>query len=153
MDAAPAAALAAAALAGGLVGAVCCGTTTGGSQGGAATPPLSPLPPQDATSQLVLIGMRGGGKTSNGKAVAKALGWAFIDLDEVLEAEAGMNCGEYVKKNDWAAFRALEADILNRALRNAPLNGTAYGTPENPAIVACGGGVIETAANVAALQQ
>jgi hypothetical protein len=38
-------------------------------------------------SVLVLIGMRGCGKTANGIAAAKALNRAFIDLDDVFEEE------------------------------------------------------------------
>ena len=99
--------------------------------------------------------MRGGGKTSNGKALAKALGWEFVDLDDVMSAEVEMECGEYATANGWEAFRAKEADILGRALANKPLGrpAVAYGTPEKPAVVACGGGVVETAANVAALER
>ena len=44
-------------------------------------------PSSEDLSVLVLIGMRGCGKTANGKAAAKALGRAFIDLDDVFEEE------------------------------------------------------------------
>jgi dephospho-CoA kinase len=43
-------------------------------------------------SVLILIGMRGCGKTANGVAAAKALGRAFIDLDDVFEEEVRSNC-------------------------------------------------------------
>ena len=43
-------------------------------------------------SVLILIGMRGCGKTANGIAAAKALGRAFIDLDDVFEEEVSAMC-------------------------------------------------------------
>ena len=42
-------------------------------------------PTNEDLSVLVLIGMRGCGKTANGVAAAKALGRAFIDLDDAFE--------------------------------------------------------------------
>ena len=53
-------------------------------------------PTDEDLSVLVLIGMRGCGKTANGVAAAKALGRAFIDLDDVFEEEVRsppVNCG------------------------------------------------------------
>ena len=101
-------------------------------------------------SVLVLIGMRGCGKTANGIAAAQALGRKFVDLDDVFEEEVGETINEFVDKYDWPAMREKEADILGRALTNQPLAGQRYG-PHDPVVVACGGGVIETEANVAAL--
>ena len=49
-------------------------------------------PTNEDLSVLVLIGMRGCGKTANGVAAAKALGRAFIDLDDVFEEEVRSNC-------------------------------------------------------------
>ena len=110
---------------------------------------------------LVLVGMRGSGKTSNGQAAAKALNRDFVDLDNVLEAEVGCTIPQYIDANDWATFRAKEADILVRALacealgvRSAPdaeLQYKCFGTSERGAVVATGGGVVETAASVDAL--
>jgi hypothetical protein len=65
-----------------------------------------------AADVLVLIGMRGCGKTANGKAVAAALGCAFVDLDDVLEEEVGSGINAFVEKHDWPTFRAKEAEIL-----------------------------------------
>ena len=49
------------------------------------TPELDKL----ADNVLVLIGMRGCGKTANGIAAAQALGRKFVDLDDVFEEEVG----------------------------------------------------------------
>lgn len=103
-------------------------------------------------SVLVLIGMRGCGKTANGKAAAKALGRTFVDLDDVFEEETGTGINEFVDEHGWPAMRALEADILARALTGKPLAGHSYGA-DNPVVFACGGGVIETPESVVALKR
>ena len=65
--------------------------------------------------------------------------------------QAGESINDFVDKNDWPAMRALEADILARALTGQPLAGKTYGV-DTPAVIACGGGVIETAESVDALE-
>jgi shikimate kinase len=42
-----------------------------------------PLPP----NCLILIGNRGCGKTTLGKAIAREKGWAFVDMDDVVREE------------------------------------------------------------------
>lgn len=65
--------------------------------------------------------------------------------------QVGESINEFVDKHDWPAMRAKEADILARALTGAPLAGKSYGA-DNPVVIACGGGVIETPESVAALE-
>ena len=40
---------------------------------------------------IVLIGFMGTGKTSTGRSLAQRLGFSFLDLDQKIEAEAGMS--------------------------------------------------------------
>ena len=121
----------------------------------------------DKVQVLVLVGMRGSGKTSNGRAAAAALDRDFVDLDHVLEAEVGCTIPAYIAANDWPTFRAKEAEILLRALRCEPLGVATtadadseaevgpcmYKTfgVERGAVIACGGGVVETPSSVEAL--
>jgi hypothetical protein len=58
------------------------------------------------------VGMRGCGKTANGKAAAKALGRTFVDSNDGFEEEVGTTINEFVDRHDWPAMRAKEADIL-----------------------------------------
>jgi pentafunctional AROM polypeptide len=95
---------------------------------------------------VVLVGMRGTGKSSLSRAGAAALGagWACVDLDREIEAAAGGDsCSRLVEEKGWSAFRAAEEAALVAALAMPRAGG---------ALIACGGGIVETPACVAALQ-
>ncbi len=77
-----------------------------------------------------MTGFMGAGKSTVGRALAKELGWQFVDLDEEVETLAGCAVSEIFRSRGEAAFRALEIRAL-RDLR-AP----------NPLVVATGGGVM-----------
>jgi shikimate kinase len=80
-------------------------------------------------SRVYLIGFMGCGKTSWGKKLAAGLGYNFIDLDHVLEAQVGSTIAEYFASHGEEAFRKLESEVLKQ---------TDY--PEN-VIVSTGGGL------------
>jgi shikimate kinase len=54
----------------------------------------------------------GAGKSYLGKELARLLGFAFADLDEVIEASAGMSVATIFEELGEAAFRELEAACL-----------------------------------------
>jgi shikimate kinase len=86
--------------------------------------------------RIALIGLRGAGKTSVGRALAQLLGWSFVDLDELLSspvAGAGppLTAGEILKDLGEERFRDLESAALEQALA-AP----------GPLVLATGGGVV-----------
>jgi len=85
-------------------------------------------------SSVVIVGMRGAGKTSLGEAAATSLGWPFIDLDRAFEAHLGQTIASLVAAQGWPAFRAGELATLQRVLRESPTR----------TVVACGGGIVET---------
>lgn len=58
--------------------------------------------------RILLIGFRGAGKTTLGKALAEALNLAFIDVDEEIEKREGRTIKEMVEKEGWSYFRHLE---------------------------------------------
>ncbi|KAJ1996187.1 3-dehydroquinate dehydratase (3-dehydroquinase) [Coemansia spiralis] len=97
-----------------------------------------------SNASIVIIGMRGVGKTSLGKAAAQFLGLAFVDMDEYLEKEVGQTIPEIINGSGWAAFREHECRLLAKAL-----------TQDHPigAIIACGGGVVEGEENRAVLKK
>ena len=78
---------------------------------------------------VFLVGFMGCGKTTLGRKLAKHLDYAFIDLDQQLEAKVGMTITEYFAKFGEESFRKLESEVLKT---------TAY--PES-AIVSTGGGL------------
>ncbi|MBX9579823.1 MAG: AAA family ATPase, partial [Gemmataceae bacterium] len=60
-------------------------------------------------SLILLIGPRGSGKTTVGRALAARLGWAFADADEHVEAAAGMTVAAVFAAEGEAGFRDREA--------------------------------------------
>ncbi len=83
---------------------------------------------------VFLIGARASGKTTLGRALAKALGYEFVDTDQRLEATLGRSIAEVVEQEGWEGFRQHEAATLRQV--SAP-----------GAVVATGGGMILRAEN------
>lgn len=87
----------------------------------------------------MLIGFRGGGKTTLGRALAQRLGWDYVSTDAQIEAASGNTIPEIVARDGWPAFRQWERQVI------AGLQDRIG------AVIDCGGGVIEDARNLAAL--
>jgi len=62
---------------------------------------------------IVLIGFRGTGKTTVGKALALKLGLEFVDADEVINRRYGFTIDEIFKKRGESLFRSLESEVIN----------------------------------------
>jgi shikimate kinase len=98
-----------------------------------STPPGDPAAQAAPPRRIVLTGFMGSGKSTVGPLVANRLGWKFIDVDEVIEAEAGTSIAELFSRHGEAAFRDREhATIALLASGNA-------------LVLALGGGAIERA--------
>lgn len=95
--------------------------------------------------RLVLVGLRGAGKTACGRAAAAALGVPFLDLDALIEAR-GRSIAELFAAEGEAGFRRLEREVLLglEAPRAAVLatGGGAVLDPENRARLAALGTVV-----------
>ena len=89
--------------------------------------------------RIVLIGFRGSGKSTLGRALAQRLGWDYLSTDKQIEANSGMTIPEIVAREGWPAFRRRERQIIS-GLRE-----------RIGAVIDCGGGVIEDAHNLAVL--
>ena len=83
-------------------------------------------------SVLIIIGMRGAGKTTIGQQTAVALSFAFVDIDAVIEQQVG-NIRQYVDTQGWPAFRKLEAATFHSTLAASP----------SSTVISCGGGIVE----------
>jgi len=83
--------------------------------------------------RIVLTGFMGSGKSTVGPLVARRLGWRFVDVDDVIEAEAGVAITELFKRHGEAVFREREREVIARLAAGEGL------------VLALGGGAIETA--------
>lgn len=79
---------------------------------------------------IYLIGFMGAGKSTVAKLLSKRLDCERIDLDQRIEALAGMTVSQLFTRDGEAAFRERESEALG---------GLAQ---VEPAVVACGGGVV-----------
>jgi shikimate kinase len=91
-------------------------------------------PPFHPGQGIVLLGGSGAGKSTLGRLLARRLGLAFHDLDDVIEANQGVPVKAIFAERGESAFRALESDLLPSLLAA-------------PAVVALGGGAWEARAN------
>jgi shikimate kinase len=95
-----------------------------------ATTDAEPTP----VRRIVLTGFMGSGKTTVGPLVAHKLGWAFVDVDDVIVAETAMSITEYFARNGETAFREHEhATIARLAARDALILALGGGAIEHPA--------------------
>ncbi len=81
---------------------------------------------------VALLGVRGAGKSTIGTKLAARLGVELVELDRLVESEAGLPLAEIFATHGEAYFRRLEVAALRRFLA---LDGDA--------VLATGGGVVE----------
>jgi len=83
---------------------------------------------------VIIIGMRGSGKSHIGKIAAATLSRSFIDADEYFEAKHKVGVREFVRGNGWPAFRAAETENLKELIRDVG----------SGCVISMGGGIVET---------
>lgn len=82
---------------------------------------------------LLLNGFMATGKSSVGRALASRVNHPFIDLDQRIEARAGVSVSELFAQRGEAEFRSLEREELASVLMD---------TGSRPPVVAVGGGAL-----------
>ncbi|MBI2463884.1 shikimate kinase [Candidatus Peregrinibacteria bacterium] len=90
---------------------------------------------------IILTGMRGTGKTTLGRLLAKKLESTFIDLDDEIEKDANEKIADIVKKYGWNYFRKLEKKITKRIAES------------DGCIIATGGGTLMDETNAKMLKK
>ncbi len=90
---------------------------------------------------IILTGFMATGKTSVGKELAERLGYAFVDLDTLIEGEAGMPISQIFATQGEDRFRSMESRMVEQAARR------------DACVIATGGGAIVNPQNLEALKR
>jgi len=90
---------------------------------------------------VILIGFMGTGKTAVGKRVASRLGRRFVDTDVLIEERAGRSIPRIFAEGGEPAFRRLEAEVIAQVAAG------------DDRVIATGGGVVLSSANMACLRR
>jgi shikimate kinase len=90
---------------------------------------------------IVLIGLRGSGKTTVGKILARKLDREFIEMDELITRKAGAAIPEFVEKHGWEKFRELETEVTGQVAGSDNI------------VNASGGGVVTDEKNITKLKE
>jgi len=93
--------------------------------------PLAAFFAETPAGVIALLGLRGAGKSTVGKALAQKLSVPFFELDQLVEQEAGMSLPEIFAIHGEAYFRRLELQVLERFL-----------DAHDEAVLATGGGLV-----------
>ena len=84
------------------------------------------------TPGIFLLGFMGCGKTTVGRILAEQLGWAFVDLDDEIEAAEKMSISEIFRLRGEPLFRMIEREALVARVRLIQRG--------SPHVIALGGG-------------
>jgi XRE family aerobic/anaerobic benzoate catabolism transcriptional regulator len=80
---------------------------------------------------IALIGLRGAGKSTLGKLLAKKIGWNFVELNKEIEAQNGLSVAEIIALYGQEGFRRMEQTALGQLLARKELM-----------VLATGGGIV-----------
>ncbi len=93
---------------------------------------------------LFLYGPPGTGKSTIGKLLARSLNLPFIDLDRVVETNAGMSIPQIMEQHGETAFRDMETNALKETVGHASSVTNPGGLQTRPteSVIALGGGAL-----------
>jgi XRE family transcriptional regulator, aerobic/anaerobic benzoate catabolism transcriptional regulator len=80
---------------------------------------------------IALIGLRGAGKSTLGKLLAKKIGWSFVELNKEIEQQNGLSVAEIIALYGQEGFRRMEQAALGQLLARKELM-----------VLATGGGIV-----------
>jgi XRE family transcriptional regulator, aerobic/anaerobic benzoate catabolism transcriptional regulator len=102
------------------------------------TPDDRPLPPR----LIALLGLRGAGKTTIGRRLARRLRMKFVELDQLVEARAGLALSELFSLHGEDYYRRLEREALAELFASG-----------ESAVLAVGGGLVTAPETYALLRR
>ena len=80
--------------------------------------------------RIALVGFMGSGKSTVGRLLATAVGYQFVDVDTLIEHEAGVSIPELFRRDGEEVFRALETRmLLDLGARRSVVIATGGGAP------------------------
>jgi XRE family aerobic/anaerobic benzoate catabolism transcriptional regulator len=82
-------------------------------------------------SGIALIGLRGAGKSTLGRMLAKKIGWNFVELNKEIEAQNGLSVAEIIALYGQEGFHRMEQAALRQLLARKELM-----------VLATGGGIV-----------
>lgn len=85
---------------------------------------------------IALVGLRGAGKSTLGARAAERLGYRFAELDQAVEARAGLPLGQIFEIHGEGYYRRVERDAL------LELIGALEGSRARGLVIATGGGIV-----------
>jgi len=97
--------------------------------------------PLNLPPHVAFVGLPGSGKSTVGRQLARRLGWAFLDTDQVIEKRIGLSIREFFEREGEEAFRDLEQLVIDEL------------TLGEPCVLSTGGGAVLRPANRAHLTQ
>jgi XRE family aerobic/anaerobic benzoate catabolism transcriptional regulator len=103
---------------------------------------LAPPPARGGARVVALLGLRGAGKSTIGRRLARRLGRPFVELDRLVEKAAGLSLAEIFALHGEAYYRRLEREVLERLLDEG-----------RPLVLATGGGIVAAPDTFALLRE
>lgn len=94
----------------------------------------------ERANRIALVGLRGAGKSTLGRRLAKQLGWPFVELNRVIEQEYGASISMLIEMSGVRTFRRYERASLEKVIAD-----------HDKVVIATAGGIVSSTETYALL--